>query len=52
MPSLNRLPGSAKNIILDDMSLWLPFLRTADMWLRPRTELLDVETRWWELSAA
>ena len=34
------------------MSLWLPFLRTADMWLRPRTELLDVETRWWEFSAA
>lgn len=30
--------------------LWLPFLRTADMWLRPRTELLDVETRWWEFS--
>src|SRR5579859_4331306 len=29
-------------------ALWLPFLRTADMWLRPRTELLDVETRWWE----
>ncbi len=28
--------------------IWLPFLRTADMWLRPRTELLDVETRWWE----
>ena len=25
-----------------------PFLRTADMWLRPRTELLNVETRWWE----
>jgi len=20
------------------------------MWLRPRTELLDVETRWWEFS--
>jgi hypothetical protein len=20
----------------------------ADMWLRPRTEMLDVETRWWE----
>ena len=31
--------------------VWLPFLRTADMWLRPRTELLDVETRWWEFSA-
>jgi hypothetical protein len=30
--------------------VWLPFLRTADMWLRPRTELLDVETRWWEFS--
>jgi hypothetical protein len=28
--------------------LWLPFLRTADMWLRPRTEFLDIETRWWE----
>jgi hypothetical protein len=31
-------------------TIWLPFLRTADMWLRPRTELLDVETRWWEFS--
>ncbi|HWS18677.1 MAG TPA: glycosyltransferase family 39 protein [Candidatus Elarobacter sp.] len=30
--------------------IWLPFLRTSDMWLRPRTELLDVETRWWEFS--
>jgi hypothetical protein len=28
--------------------VWLPFLRTADMWLRPRTEMLNVETRWWE----
>jgi hypothetical protein len=31
-------------------TIWLPFLRTSDMWLRPRTELLDVETRWWEFS--
>jgi 4-amino-4-deoxy-L-arabinose transferase-like glycosyltransferase len=31
-------------------ALWLPFLRTSDMWLRPRTELLDIETRWWEFS--
>lgn len=31
--------------------IWLPFLRTADMWLRPRTELLPVESRWWEFSA-
>jgi hypothetical protein len=30
--------------------VWLPFLRTADMWLRPRTEMLNVETRWWEFS--
>jgi len=30
---------------------WLPFLRISDMWLRPRTELLPVEGRWWEFSA-
>ena len=28
--------------------LWLPLLRIADMWLRPRTELLPCNTRWWE----
>ena len=28
--------------------IWLPALRTADMWLRPRTEMLNIETRWWE----
>jgi 4-amino-4-deoxy-L-arabinose transferase-like glycosyltransferase len=27
--------------------LWLPLLRIADMWLRPRTELLPCDTRWW-----
>ena len=26
----------------------LPALRVADMWLRPRTELLPVDVRWWE----
>jgi hypothetical protein len=31
-------------------TVWLPFVRTSDMWLRPRTELLDIETRWWEFS--
>jgi 4-amino-4-deoxy-L-arabinose transferase-like glycosyltransferase len=31
-------------------AVWLPLLRTSDMWLRPRTELLNVETRWWEFS--
>jgi hypothetical protein len=25
----------------------LPLLRVADMWLRPRTEMLDIELRWW-----
>ena len=26
----------------------LPLLRMADMWLRPRTEMLPLEVRWWE----
>ena len=30
--------------------LWLPFLRIADMWLRPRTETLPSDTRWWEFN--
>ena len=28
--------------------LALPMARLADMWLRPRTELLWIELRWWE----
>ena len=28
--------------------VWLPALRIADMWLRPRTETLPCNTRWWE----
>lgn len=28
--------------------VWLPSLRIADMWLRPRTEMLNIELRWWE----
>jgi 4-amino-4-deoxy-L-arabinose transferase-like glycosyltransferase len=27
---------------------WLPAIRIADMWLRPRTELLPSDPRWWE----
>jgi hypothetical protein len=27
--------------------VWLPILRIADMWLRPRTEMLAIEPRWW-----
>ncbi|HET7439958.1 MAG TPA: glycosyltransferase family 39 protein [Terriglobales bacterium] len=30
--------------------LWLPALRIADMWLRPRTELLPADPRWWEFN--
>jgi 4-amino-4-deoxy-L-arabinose transferase-like glycosyltransferase len=28
--------------------LWLPLVRIADMWLRPRTEILPCNSRWWE----
>jgi hypothetical protein len=28
----------------------LPVLRIADMWLRPRTELLPPDVRWWEFN--
>lgn len=28
--------------------LWLPTVRIADMWLRPRTEILPCNVRWWE----
>jgi 4-amino-4-deoxy-L-arabinose transferase-like glycosyltransferase len=28
--------------------VWLPSVRIADMWLRPRTELLPSDPRWWE----
>ncbi len=28
--------------------VWLPVLRIADMWLRPRTEMLPLNTRFWE----
>ncbi len=30
--------------------VWLPLLRIADMWLRPRTETLPSDTRWWEFN--
>jgi hypothetical protein len=28
--------------------LTLPLLRLADMWLRPRVEMLNIELRWWQ----
>jgi Dolichyl-phosphate-mannose-protein mannosyltransferase len=30
--------------------IWLPWVRIADMWLRPRTALLPSDTRWWEFN--
>lgn len=30
--------------------IWLPALRIADMWLRPRTELFPSDPRWWEFN--
>ena len=30
--------------------LWLPAMRVADMWLRPRTELLPSDPRWWDFN--
>jgi hypothetical protein len=30
--------------------VWLPALRITDMWLRPRTEMLPSDTRWWEFN--
>ena len=29
---------------------WLPAVRIADMWLRPRVELLPSDPRWWEFN--
>ncbi|MGH9501508.1 MAG: ArnT family glycosyltransferase [Terriglobales bacterium] len=30
--------------------LWLPLVRIADMWIRPRTGTLPSDTRWWEFN--
>ena len=30
--------------------VWLPAVRIADMWLRPRTELTSADPRWWEFN--
>jgi 4-amino-4-deoxy-L-arabinose transferase-like glycosyltransferase len=30
--------------------LWLPLLRITDVWLRPRTEMLPADSRWWEFN--
>ena len=30
--------------------VWLPTLRIVDMWLRPRTEMLPLDSHWWAFS--
>jgi len=30
--------------------LWLPLIRITDMWVRPRTEMLPSDSRWWEFN--
>jgi hypothetical protein len=30
--------------------IWLPLVRIADMWFRPRTELFPSDPRWWEFN--
>jgi 4-amino-4-deoxy-L-arabinose transferase-like glycosyltransferase len=30
--------------------VWLPMVRITDMWLRPRSELLPSDPRWWEFN--
>jgi 4-amino-4-deoxy-L-arabinose transferase-like glycosyltransferase len=53
-PELNaRLTELANDRIRRDplrYYVWLPTLRIADMWLRPRTEMLPLNSRWWEYS--
>lgn len=53
-PALNaRFRALADERIRDNplrYYVWLPALRIADMWLRPRTEMLPLDTRWWEFA--
>jgi 4-amino-4-deoxy-L-arabinose transferase-like glycosyltransferase len=30
--------------------LWVPLLRVADMWMRPRTEMLNLDLDWWKFN--
>jgi len=32
--------------------IWLPFLRILDMWMRPRTEMLNLDLDWWKFNDA
>jgi 4-amino-4-deoxy-L-arabinose transferase-like glycosyltransferase len=49
----NRFAGLAAQRIRESplrYYIWLPALRIADMWLRPRTEILPSDIRWWEFN--
>ena len=54
MPDLDVRFGAlaAERIQLSQLRyyVWLPGLRIADMWLRPRTELFPSDPRWWEFN--
>jgi hypothetical protein len=43
---------AAERIRAHPLRYWatLPLLRLADMWLRPRVEMLNIELRWWQYS--
>jgi len=51
-PELNARFGELANERIRHHPLryyvWLPIFRIADMWVRPRTEMLPVTSRWWE----
>ncbi len=53
-PELDRRLGALAIERIHDSPLryyvWLPALRIADMWLRPRTELTSADPRWWEFN--
>jgi len=53
-PALNvRFRELARERIADNPLRYyvgLPALRIIDMWLRPRTEMLSLDSRWWEFS--
>ena len=50
MPALPLWPPSASGRRRCAYYVWLPLVRIADMWLRPRTETLPSDTRWWEFN--
>ena len=53
-PELDSRFGTLARERIDNSPLryyvWLPLLRIADMWLRPRTELFPSDPRWWEFN--